>query len=462
MMSSLPVSVSDELLASGSAEKNAALENQHRLGFILFLLVTAVTFVRPAELLPSLEGLPIYLWVMVACILASFPVLLRQLSVASLRVRPETLAVVGLLPCIALSLLAHGRVADAMEAVSDAYKAIVYYLLLVGLVSSVVRLRWFLATLLLLTAIVAALSVLEQRGVLSLGTLGAVTDMWKQAEEGGSDAIVRIGGVGGMFGDPNDFSLILVCAIVISVSFADRVRGGVGKLAALAPLTLLGYAFMQTHSRGGFLALVAAAGVYAISRFGYRRSVPVLLVGIPVLLLAFAGRQTDIDLSSGTGQGRIQLWREGLVLMHHSPIFGIGYNTYGAWVGHVAHNSFVHAYVELGLLGGTLFLAAWYVPLRRLSGLRGDANSEASSSTAAWLPCILSIVGSQAVGLVTLSRCYVTPTYVVIGLAHVFVRLREREQPLERTKQTVSWMHVSAVGVLALVMIEVFVRTMAG
>ena len=43
--------------------------------------------------------------------------------------------------------------------------------------------------------------------------------------------------------------------------------------------------------------------------------------------------------------------------MQTSPIFGIGLNELGTWVGKVAHNSFLGAYAELGFFGGTLFFA---------------------------------------------------------------------------------------------------------
>jgi O-antigen ligase len=88
-----------------------------------------------------------------------------------------------------------------------------------------------------------------------------------------------------------------------------------------------------------------------------------------VVLLVFAGRQTSIDLSSGSGQSWIELWRDGMVLFVGRPLFGIGSNRYVDYAGHVAHNSFIHCYTELGLFGGTLFLGAFYLafwPLLRL------------------------------------------------------------------------------------------------
>ena len=57
----------------------------------------------------------------------------------------------------------------------------------------------------------------------------------------------------------------------------------------------------------------------------------------------------------------MQLWYAGLVEMKRFPLFGIGAGMYPDFVdGRVAHNSFVHAFVELGIFGGVIFLGAFW------------------------------------------------------------------------------------------------------
>src|SRR5205823_6438034 len=65
------------------------------------------------------------------------------------------------------------------------------------------------------------------------------------------------------------------------------------------------------------------------------------------------------DLSMIT-VARIELWSDGLTEMKTSPVFGIGFNSYSDHVGQVAHNSFVHTFVELGIVGGALFLGTFW------------------------------------------------------------------------------------------------------
>ena len=65
-----------------------------------------------------------------------------------------------------------------------------------------------------------------------------------------------------------------------------------------------------------------------------------------------------------------------MALLRQYPLVEVGKGEFAEGVGHVAHNSYVHCYTELGLLGGTFFFAAFYISLaylRRLGAARrGD------------------------------------------------------------------------------------------
>src|SRR5687767_7736029 len=54
------------------------------LGFVLFLLVNAVLFIRPAEVFPSLQALPIYEVLILGALVTSLPVVIRQMMPANL------------------------------------------------------------------------------------------------------------------------------------------------------------------------------------------------------------------------------------------------------------------------------------------------------------------------------------------------------------------------------------------
>src|SRR4051812_6918799 len=86
-----------------AAVSREADKSRYGLGYLLFLLVNAVLFIRPGEMWVSLEGLPIYNVAIVLCILASLPILVRQLSWTDLKGNPITFCVVGFLGAAVLS-----------------------------------------------------------------------------------------------------------------------------------------------------------------------------------------------------------------------------------------------------------------------------------------------------------------------------------------------------------------------
>src|SRR5581483_9793333 len=117
------------------------------LGFALFLLVNAALFIRPAEIFPSLEELPVYELLIVTCLLFSLPVVVSQLNSRSLKANPTTACVLGLLAAVVLSQLTNFSLYGARTGGFDFAKVVVYYLLCVGLLNSVARLRNFLLSL---------------------------------------------------------------------------------------------------------------------------------------------------------------------------------------------------------------------------------------------------------------------------------------------------------------------------
>jgi len=97
--------------------------------------------------------------------------------------------------------------------------------------------------------------------------------------------------------------------------------------------------------------LLAALLIFFRIRFGWLRTLFLSAVALPILFVVLGGRQTSFSASENTGQSRIQLWSDGLENLKQNPLFGIGKDKYSDYSGHVAHNSFLHAFTELGLFG---------------------------------------------------------------------------------------------------------------
>src|SRR5437870_10866722 len=105
------------------------------MSYILFLLVNAALFIRPGEIVPALLGWEIYFYVILACLVAAAPDVLRYLTGQALDTQPITLCVFGLLAAILVPSMLAGDMAEAWRTGFYFAKVIVYYLLFVSLVT---------------------------------------------------------------------------------------------------------------------------------------------------------------------------------------------------------------------------------------------------------------------------------------------------------------------------------------
>ncbi|HWG41386.1 MAG TPA: O-antigen ligase family protein [Gemmataceae bacterium] len=412
----------------GAYAPRSGLPAPYGLGFALFLVLNSVLFVRPAEIVPALLGLEIYLVCILACMLFSFPAILEQLLPRSLETRPITVFVLGLLLAVVLSHLSHFRFAEAIRDGWDFFKMILYFLLLVGLVSTPGRLRAFLLCFVLFAAVVAGLAVLQYHEIIKLPNLNPTKDNMANAATGQETVIYRLKGTG-PFQDPNDLSILMVICILQTLYWLTDRRSGLLRLVMLGPLLLFAYALARTQSRGGMLALLAGLGVFMRMRFGWVQSLLIGAVLMPGLLLVFAGRQTNLSTASGTGQERIQIWSDGLVLFREAPLFGVGRDEIGKSIGHVAHNSYLQAFVELGLLGGFFYVSAFALALESFYRLSAGGRCILDPELRRLYPYLFGMITAYAVGMMSLTLNFIIATYVMLGLAIVYRRMTITSPP---------------------------------
>src|SRR5262249_37798941 len=114
------------------------------------------------------------------------------------------------------------------------------------------------------------------------------------------------------------------------------------------------------------------------------------------------------------------------------PIFGIGQMDFDDKVGYglVAHNSFVHSWTELGFFGGTAFLSVWYLPLWRLNQLGSPRHRFFDPEQKRLYPYMMVLVTAYAAGMLSISRAYIMPSYLLPGLAVAYLRMTAVHPPL--------------------------------
>jgi O-antigen ligase len=168
--------------------------------------------------------------------------------------------------------------------------------------------------------------------------------------------------------------------------------------------------------------LLAVLGVLFACRYGWRKAVLLGGFTVPILLALYGGRMTDIsDANAGTGQTRLQLWRDGMVIFKEQPFFGVGMNEYGNYNSQVAHNSYLHSFSELGVVGGGIFIGLFYCAF---FGLRQIQQAYVIDPDMRRMqPYMLAMVAAYAVGILSLSRCYEVPTYTMLGLVATYLAM---------------------------------------
>lgn len=410
-------------------------------------------FIRPSELLPALGNLPIYLVFILGAMICSLQGIAQQLRWKSMLQQPVNFCAVGVTLCVLLSRVSTGTFENIDVAFIGMLKVLLYYLVLVSVINSPQRLRYFLMTTAMCSTLMIAYSIVDYRSfnaewinnpdlerVLELERslptdqrtiLRHIPDRDGVDRYGNEIWFFRICGLG-IFHDPNDLSLLIVATSIISLYFLTDRSLSYLRCLWLVPLMIMGLAMYYTYSRGGLLAAVLALLTWLSTRYGGKMALTIgvmCVAAIPVVL----GRAANIDVSSGTGQQRIQIWSDGLVAIRNSRIlFGIGEGQYTEISTHVAHNSYVHAFVELGLLGGTLFIGCFFMPAFTFLLMKLNRFEIYDPELKRWFPYVAAILASWCMGMCSLSRCYVPPTYMIAGVCASFINLVGYYRPVPR------------------------------
>lgn len=260
----------------------------------------------------------------------------------------------------------------------------------------------------------------------------------------------RLIGLGGY--DPNDLAALM--AFTFPLALALTRQGARLRLLGLATAPLLVIALAATGSRGGALALVASSMVYLIRQ---RTIVKVTLGGtfvLGALVVWHSGppvlrerlellRSDEPDYNYTAYTGRKQIWSRAAEYFRQKPITGVGYDNFniaegtrltamgrvGKWS--APHNSYVQAFVELGAIGGALFIA-----LLATSGWRAvrlfrqlDEVSYGVGSRPEYLAALSAFIVSGYF----LSHAYAWPLFGLLGLIALADRVGQAGVPQAAT-----------------------------
>lgn len=430
--------------------------------YALFILLNAILFIRPGELMPSLEAFQLYQLAILGCLVTTYPAVLGQLDTAALIKRPITICILGILAAVIMSHAQFGDIYEARSTGFDFGKIVLYYLLLQSNLDTPQKFQRFLTWVVLFTVVAASLALAQYYHFVDIPALAAYEQREMDEETGEIIVFPRLCGAG-IFNDPNDVCLMLSMGMMICLyKFYTPGLGG-RRFLWLLPVAPFLVAFLETKSRGGFMAFMTALNVLLVSRKGVRKALPIWALGLPVVLVLFGGRMTKIEVEGGTGQHRIQLWREALGMLREFPLFGVGRGNLTEYTRLVAHNSYVHSFAEMGIFGGTCFISTVYLAVAQLLELRKHEDKVLDPEMRRLRAYLLGIISGFCVGILSLSRCYIVPTYLVFGLSAAFLQhvhvQNEAESPIWRFDSTMA-MKLVKISLITLVTLEFGSRLM--
>jgi probable O-glycosylation ligase (exosortase A-associated) len=236
-----------------------------------------------------------------------------------------------------------------------------------------------------------------------------------------------------MMADNNTYALGLNMTIplLFGIVLAERSKILRWIAAAMAFLSILTVLF--TFSRGGLLTL-GAVGALLIWRSKRRlTATAVLLLGVlgfylfssPQLKEDYFARAESIGSyeADNSAQGRLQAWRDSLLVFRQHPVFGVGPNnletvfpTYSDGVHrfHVTHNAYLELLAECGLPSLVLFVLLLGATLYRLERLRRFPAAPWVETYARMLQ--ISIVAYMT-GSLFLNMAYFDLIYHLVGIS---------------------------------------------
>lgn len=212
--------------------------------------------------------------------------------------------------------------------------------------------------------------------------------------------------IGGGLGDPNYLAAVLVPGMAFALALLATTRHRLARLLLLAAALAMAFALLRTESRGGVVAIAAAALVGLAFGGRLRRTILVstaaLVAGAAVYLAATPSSAHRILSFGGGGSGRTELWSIAAQAFRLHPVGGIGAGNFTVREAsyavttmtnltkpyqevttlEVVHNTYLHVAAELGVVGLVLLLVltggSLVLGIRSARSLEraGDADTE--------------------------------------------------------------------------------------
>jgi O-antigen ligase len=191
-------------------------------------------------------------------------------------------------------------------------------------------------------------------------------------------------------------------------------------------LALMGVVTVLSRSRGGLLVYLVVVGLQLIRRLGAWGIVGGCLLGPPMLVLGGRGGSEAAESSAE----RTDLIREAFQLIRHTRGIGLGVGQFSdeSSVGLTAHNAYLLAAAEAGVVGLLLFGLMLYAAIKVPVALWfGDYRVDPWLERVA--PALAISLAGALIGIVFLSWAYKDVLYLTLGASAALHAAANKQDP---------------------------------
>ena len=309
-------------------------------------------YVRPQKIYPVIDVIP---WAQITLLLAV--VMAYQDKSIQLPKNPMNTLFVLFYGIVFLSIIFAFNPAISLEAINTVINWLIIYYLVISIVNSEKRFLIFILLFLLVSF------KMSQHGFRSFAMRGFSFAGW------------GVSGSPGWFQNSGEFGIQMVIFTPLSIAFILALRKYWSKVKRfifyLFPVTGF-FSIIATSSRGAMLGIAVVAVWFIIkSRIGFKTLIIVALAASTMYAAMPPEFKAEFDTmgDDSTSVHRLELWDYGMEVVGKNPLLGVGYNNWVHYcyfenkdgIGptkkcHEAHNTFIEAASELGIIGLLVFV----------------------------------------------------------------------------------------------------------
>lgn len=328
------------------------------MSFIFLLIYIFLTFIRPQDWVRGVIGVPVVDIVAIGAIFfMMFEATGSRKGGLFARV-PQNGLMIGLYISILMSHVVHTYFGGLVYSFNKFLVPFVLFFLLQNGINTEKKFKTALWFMVLLIVILVPQCVYQaQHGY---GWAGQPITYQRHED------VYRVNWIG-IFNDPNDLALTFVIALGFLMPFVFGKVKFITRVFNLALIATLIYGIYLTNSRGGYLALLATVYYFFVRKSG-KLVLGSIVGGIMAMGLLALGptRMGAVSTTEASASARLDLWYGGIQLFKYNPIFGVGYGRFMEDLPQTAHNSFLLAASELGIVGMFFWVSLIYVSLKQL------------------------------------------------------------------------------------------------